>query len=70
MKLGKISWIALVVTILIALDGLYMTITHYQPKAVNNFGLSDGATILIGALFMFIITVVSVIIESRQSQRK
>lgn len=54
-----------IVTVLVAADGLFMTLTKYHPDDVNGFSLSDGGTILLSAGIMAIVTIVAFVLAAR-----
>lgn len=60
-----LSWLCLVLTVLVGADGIYMLATHYHPKDVNRFHMSDGGTVLVAAAFLLIVTVIAFVVESR-----
>ena len=70
MNWKSVRWLALVLTVLIGLDGAYMSASGYGKGDQNNFRLSDGTTVLIAALFMLIITIVAFVLSNRQEQGK
>ena len=51
----KIAWVALVLGLLVGADGLYMLLAHYHPQDVNNFNLSDGATVVIAGVLLLVV---------------
>jgi amino acid transporter len=58
----KRLWIAgAILTILLALDGLYMILSNYKPDdtANNTLHMSDGTTVLVAAALMLVITIVA-----------
>jgi hypothetical protein len=60
--LRRMAWITGVLTVLVGADGLYMQLNRYHPDDVNNFHLSDGATVLIAAALLLLLTVLLVIL--------
>lgn len=64
----RLAWVCLVLTILVGLDGVYMTATHYDPKTVNQFHLSDGGTVLVSAFILLVVTIIAFIAEKNQTQ--
>lgn len=64
-----LAWIALVLTVFLGGDGILMVATHYQPKTVNSFNLSDGGTIILSAVFMLIVTIIAFVADARSKQR-
>lgn len=64
----RIAWIALVITILVGADGIYMVSSHYKASDVNNFKMSDGATVLVAAVLLLVITIISFIVAARKKQ--
>ncbi len=61
----------LVLTVLVALDGIYMLVTNYKPDDASNniLHLTDGANLLIAAGFLLIISIVAFLL-SRQAARR
>ena len=55
----RIAWISAVLTLLLAVDGLYMLTTQYNPDDVYNFRLSSGGTMLVAAGLLLIITIIA-----------
>jgi hypothetical protein len=56
----KRLWIAgAILTVLLALDGLYMVLSNYKPgdTANNTLHMSDGVTVLVAAALMLVITI-------------
>lgn len=60
-----LAWLSLVLTVLVGADGIYMVASHYQPKDVNNFHLSDGGTVIVAAVFLLIVTIIAFIAVNR-----
>lgn len=65
-----LAWLSLVLTVLVGGDGIYMVASHYKPKDVNNFGLSDGGTVVVAGVFLLIVTIVAFVAASRQKTGK
>jgi len=65
-----LAWLSLVVALLVGADGIYMVSTHYQPKDVNNFHLSDGGTVIVAAAILLLVTVVAFIAANRSNKSK
>ncbi|MBO0847340.1 MAG: hypothetical protein J2P22_18220 [Nocardioides sp.] len=55
---SRLAIIALVLTVLAFADATYMQVTHYQAGDVNNFKLSDAATVFVAAGFLAALTIV------------
>lgn len=56
----KRLWIAgAILTVLLALDGLYMVLSNYKPGDTSNntLHMSDGVTVLVAAALMLVITI-------------
>lgn len=68
--MNALAWLSLVLTVLVGGDGIYMVAAHYQPKDVNNFGLSDGGTVVVAGVFLLIVTIVAFITAARQKNSK
>lgn len=54
-----------ILTVLVGIDGLFMVLTHYKPDDVNNYTLSDGATVLVAAAILLIVSVVAFVLSNR-----
>ncbi len=70
LTLKRISIVGAILTVLIAIDGLYMVFTNYHPDDTgkNGFGSfhpSDGVTVLIAALLLLIVTVIAFVLSTR-----
>lgn len=69
--------ICLGLTIFVGLDGLYMIATHYgkgdQNPILGGYGgtlnLSDAATVLVAALFLFVLTIICARMDRRWKNR-
>lgn len=55
--LTRLAWVTGVLAVLVGADGVYMQSSGYHPQDVNNFHLSDGATVIIAAVLLLILTV-------------
>ncbi|GCE28284.1 hypothetical protein KDA_37680 [Dictyobacter alpinus] len=57
----------LILTVLLALDGIYMIVSNYQPDDAGDHPLhmSDGTTVLIAAAILLIVTVVAFMLSRR-----
>ncbi|HEY4388312.1 MAG TPA: hypothetical protein VGN34_28000 [Ktedonobacteraceae bacterium] len=63
--LKRIAIIGAVLTVLLAIDGMYMLVTHYNKNETMNYNLPDGATVLIAAVLLLILTVVAFVLSNR-----
>ncbi|EFH81248.1 hypothetical protein [Ktedonobacter racemifer] len=65
--LRRIAIAGLILTLLVAIDGIYMVVTNYNPDDTSGHmsHLSDGATVLIAAALLLIITVVAFVLSQR-----
>lgn len=68
--LRRIAIAGAILTVLVALDGLYMVLANYKPGDTSNNGFlsfhpSDGQTVLIAAGLLLVITVIAFILSSR-----
>lgn len=68
--LMRIGIIAAIMTVLVAIDGIYMIIANYHPddtanNGIGNFHPSDGVTVLIAAALLLIFTVVTFVLANR-----
>ncbi len=65
MNLRLLGIIGAVLTVLLAADGIYMLVSHYNDNETANFNLPDGATVLIAAGILLIITVIAFVLSAR-----
>ncbi len=65
MNLRLLSIIAGILTVLLAIDGIYMLVSQYNGNETQNFGLHDGATVLIAAGILLVITIVAFVMATR-----
>ncbi len=70
MNLRLLAIIAGVLTVLVGIDGIYMLASHYNGDETQNFGLHDGATVLIAAGILLVITIVAFIMSTRAANRE
>jgi uncharacterized membrane protein len=68
--LRRIAVITAALTVLVALDGIYMLAVNYHPDDTSNNGFgsfhpSDGTTVLIAAALLLIFTVVAFVMSGR-----
>ncbi|BCL82422.1 hypothetical protein ccbrp13_48870 [Ktedonobacteria bacterium brp13] len=68
--LRRISIAGAILTVLLAIDGLYMVLSNYHPSDTGNNGFanihpSDGQTVLIAALLLLIVTIVAYVLYTR-----
>jgi len=63
--LRRIAIISAVLTALLALDGIYMLVSRYNDNETQNYHLPDGATILIAAVLLLVLTVVAFVLSNR-----
>jgi drug/metabolite transporter (DMT)-like permease len=75
LTLKRISIVGAILTVLIAIDGLYMVFTNYHPDDTSNNGFgsfhpSDGVTVLIAALLLLIVTVIAFALSTRAQPEK
>ena len=66
--LRRLIVIAAAAFVLVLADALYMHFAAYQKGTVNNFGLTDSATVFIAAGFLAVITLVLVGLSWRASR--
>jgi Na+(H+)/acetate symporter ActP len=72
--LKRIAIAGAILTVLVAIDGLYMVLANYKPDDTsgNGFGSfhpSDGQTVLIAAGLLLVITIIAFILSSRAQQK-
>jgi membrane protein implicated in regulation of membrane protease activity len=69
--LRLIGIVGIVLTVLVALDGIYMLATNYKPDDTsgNALHLADGTNLLIAAGLLLIISIVAFVL-SRQAARR
>jgi Na+(H+)/acetate symporter ActP len=68
--LRRIAIVGAVLTVLVAIDGLYMVFANYKPDDTSNNGFgnfhpSDGQTVLIAAGLLLIVTIVAFVLSAR-----
>jgi len=68
--LRRISIAGAILTVLLAIDGLYMVLSNYHPGDTGNNGFgnihpSDGQTVLIAAFLLLIVTIVAYVLYTR-----
>lgn len=68
MNLRRVAIIAAVVTVLLAIDGIYMIAANYHPgdAATNFLHMSDGGTVVLAAVLLLIATAVFFVLSTRQ----
>lgn len=54
-----------ILTVLVGIDGIYMMVAHYKPGDVNSYNLSDGATVVVAAVLLLIITIIAFVLSMR-----
>ncbi|KLU60836.1 hypothetical protein CEB3_c28090 [Peptococcaceae bacterium CEB3] len=64
----RIAILSAALTVLVGLDGVYMMATHYKPKDVNSFNLSDGGTLMVAAGLLLLVTVVSFLMAKKPDE--
>lgn len=65
MNLRLLSIIAGILTVLLAIDGIYMLVAQYNGNETQNFGLHDGATVLIAAGILLVVTIIAFVMSTR-----
>ena len=65
--LRRIGIAGAILTVLLAIDGIYMLVARYNDGEVANYNLPDGATVLIAAGIVLIVTVVAFLLSMRAS---
>jgi hypothetical protein len=63
--LRRIAIIGAVLTVLVAIDGIYMLVSHYNGNETQNYHLPDGATVLIAAGLLLVLTIVAFVLSNR-----
>lgn len=65
--LRRIAIAGLILTLLVAIDGIYMVASNYKPDdtSSNTLHMSDGMTVLVAAALLLIITVVAFVLSQR-----
>ena len=68
--LRRIAIVGAILTVLVAIDGLYMVLVNYKPDDTSNNGFlsfhpSDGQTVLIAAGLLLVVTVIAFILSNR-----
>ena len=65
MNLRLLGIIGAVLTVLLAVDGIYMLVSRYNGNETQNFNLPDGATVLIAAGILLIATIIAFVMSAR-----
>lgn len=65
MNLRLLGIIGAVLTVLLAADGIYMLVSRYKDNETANFGLPDGATVLIAAGILLVVTIIAFVMSAR-----
>lgn len=68
MTLRRIAIITTILTVLVAIDGIYMLVTHYNQGETQNYNLPDGATVLIAAGLLLVFAIVAFALSIRASR--
>ena len=70
--LRRIGIAGIILTILVGLDGLYMTITNYKPDDAgsNTLHMTDGTTVLIAAALLLIISIIAFALANQTAKRE
>ncbi|HLG66125.1 MAG TPA: hypothetical protein VKY19_29675 [Ktedonosporobacter sp.] len=68
--LKRIAIAAAILTVLVAIDGLYMVLTNYHPDDTSNNGFgafhpSDGQTVLIAAGLLLLVAIIAFVLSNR-----
>jgi len=66
--LRRIAIIAGILTVLVAIDGLYMLLTRYNQGETANYNLPDGATVLIAAGLLLVFTLLAFVMSMRSGR--
>jgi len=66
--LRRIATITAILTVLVAIDGIYMLVTRYNQGETQNYNLPDGATVLIAAGLLLVFTIVAFGLSIRTSR--
>jgi len=66
--LRRIATITAILTVLVAIDGIYMLVTRYNQGETQNYNLPDGATVLIAAGLLLVFTIVAFGLSIRASR--
>ena len=65
MNLRLLGIIGAVLTVLLAIDGIYMLVSSYNKGETQNFNLPDGATVLIAAGILLVVTIIAFVMSAR-----
>jgi len=65
--LTRMAVISAVLTVLLAADATYMSVSGYGSDATNNFHLSDAATVFVAAGILLLVTAALLLVRSRAS---
>jgi hypothetical protein len=66
--LRRLSIVTAILTVLAAADALYMQLSGYHAADVNNFHMSDAATVFVAAALLLVLTVVLFVLSARAGQ--
>ncbi|GLV55677.1 hypothetical protein KDH_25210 [Dictyobacter sp. S3.2.2.5] len=63
--LRRVAIAGLILTILVALDGIYMLVTNYHPDDTSNntLHMSDGTTVLVAAAILLVVTIIAFVMS-------
>ena len=67
MNLRLLGIIGAVLTVLLAADGIYMLVSRYNGNETQNFHLPDGATVLIAAGILLVVTIIAFVMSARSN---
>ena len=65
--LRRIGIAGAILTVLVAIDGIYMLVSKYNGGETQNYNLPDGATVLIAAGILLVVTIVAFLLSMRAS---
>lgn len=68
--LRRLCIVSAILTVLAAGDALYMQLSGYHAADVNNFHMSDAATVFVAAALLLVLTVVLFVMSARAGQSR
>ena len=67
--LMRMAVISAVLTVLLAADATYMSVSGYGSDSTNNFHMSDAATVFVAAGLLLLVTAALLLLRRRASDR-
>jgi LPXTG-motif cell wall-anchored protein len=67
--LMRMAVVSAVLTVLLAADATYMSVSGYGSDSTNNFHMSDAATVFVAAGILLLVTAALLLLRRRASDR-